>query len=215
MAKCHRYGIHVWTDKVQAGATTGFMRTSFPLLLLLSWTLVVSSNFTIWPADLEQQHAARRAGQEQEDTFSAGVPAPAAQLGTQATITVSNETELYEAVISSLAYGSVAIILPPRTLTLTKPLEILTPTVLLGNSTFNNEPISILRCGVDGISLLALEGSALVLNGVRLEGCTRPGILISQGSNASITIVNSMFYNFSRMLVSFTPIPTASAHSFS
>ncbi len=187
------------------------MRTSFPLLLLLSWALVVSSNFVRCSAALEQRHVSRRAAQEQEDTFSAGVPTPAAQLGAQATFAVSSETELYEAVISSLAFESVTIMLPPNALTLTKPLEILPPTVLLGNSTSNNEPVSILRCGVDEISLLALEGSGLVLNGVRLEGCTRPGIHISHGSSANITIANSIFYNFSRRLVSFAPNP--SAHS--
>ncbi len=146
----------------------------------------------------------------QQDVFPS--PMPADQLGLR-TFYISTETQLYEAVLASSAYSGITIVLPPLALTLDRPLQLLTPTAIHGNASFDNDPVSILRCGVEGMSLLALEGSSLVVRGVQLESCTRPGILIKSGSNATITVQNCRFLNFTRrlvgtLLVSSSPSPS-------
>ncbi len=98
-------------------------------------------------------------------------------------------------------FWRVALALPAYVLTVTEPIRITTRTVLIGSETQNETPTSVLQCGPTGGGLLVLDGPELSVSGVQLQGCTRPGLVATAGSNATITITDSVFTRFTRQLV--------------
>lgn len=121
------------------------------------------------------------------------------------TYTITATEDIYEALDDARAknFLRIALALPSDTLTITQPIRISTKTVLLGSglSPENGAPASILQCGSSGTGLLVLDGPELTLRGVQLQGCSRPGLVATLGSNASITITDSVFSSFTRQLV--------------
>ncbi len=121
------------------------------------------------------------------------------------TYTITTTDKIYEALDDARAknFWRIALALPPDTLTITQPIRISTRTVLLGSdlSSDHGAPTSVLQCGPNGTGLLVLDGPELTLRGVQLQGCSRPGLVATPGSNATITITDSVFSSFTRQLV--------------
>ncbi|GLC43402.1 hypothetical protein PLESTM_001469600 [Pleodorina starrii] len=114
---------------------------------------------------------------------------------------VIDAADLYDAVAKANPSDGVVLNLPPGTLVLASTLKIPMSATLQGApAKENGDAGTILSCGPGDHGLLHFSGSQLRLIGVQLQDCKGPGLLITSGAGARITIESCLFQNFSRVL---------------
>ncbi|KXZ55163.1 hypothetical protein GPECTOR_3g310 [Gonium pectorale] len=59
---------------------------------------------------------------------------------------------------------------------------------------------SVLRCSPELATLVDFSGIELFISGLQMQDCAGPGIRVARSSSASISIVDSVFLNFARVL---------------
>ncbi|GFR42167.1 hypothetical protein Agub_g2905 [Astrephomene gubernaculifera] len=124
----------------------------------------------------------------------------------QASFVITDEQSLHSAIEEATTRNvqNLELQLPPATLSLTRALHVSIGLVLQGASLAEpgTSPRSILKCTSSEMSLIVLSSrsAGLTISGVHLEGCMRPGLLVSYGSKADIVITDSVFSNFHRVL---------------
>ncbi len=130
---------------------------------------------------------------------------PGAQSQRELVIKANSVDDLYSGLNQAVqeGYPGVAFQLPPAVLFLTEPLHINITAVFQGVAAdIDGSPMSILSCSTRDRSLIVFGGPALTVAGVALSGCSAPGLILLKGSSAAVTITDSSFTNFTRLLVS-------------
>ncbi|GFR39712.1 hypothetical protein Agub_g192 [Astrephomene gubernaculifera] len=100
-------------------------------------------------------------------------------------------------------YHRVVFLLPPTTLVLNTPLNLTIDVTIQGAASAGDGLVSVLRCGSASMAnLIEFSGSSILLSGVQLQDCVCPGLRIVSKTTANVTITDSVFHNFSRVLAS-------------
>jgi hypothetical protein len=115
---------------------------------------------------------------------------------------ISDAGDLYRCVSQATAGDSLVLSLPPGVLVLEQTLRIPVSATLQGAQGTSVGPGTVLSCGAAPMdSLLEFSGSLLHLIGVQLQDCSGPGLRITSRTDAYVTLEDSVFYNFTRVLV--------------
>ncbi|GLC37881.1 hypothetical protein PLESTM_000659100 [Pleodorina starrii] len=135
-------------------------------------------------------------------TASAGPRLQVDDETTPLTFDVEDTAMLYGYVEMATANASdrVVLNLPLGYLVLNSTLKLPFSATLQGASASQNGPGTILSCGPGTPSLIEFSGSSLRLIGVQLQDCKGPGLLVTSGADASITMEDCLFRNFTREL---------------